>query len=64
MRLDFGSEVMQQGLDLTPVDVGADRIVKDRAQQAFVLVAHANRLPAGGGSWTELTARVATRDAG
>ncbi len=39
-RLDGCAEMMQQGLDLAPVDVGADRVVKDRPQQVRVLVAH------------------------
>lgn len=38
-RLDRCAEMIQQRLDLTPVNVGADRIVKDRPQQILVLVA-------------------------
>ena len=63
-RLDICRQVMQQGLYLAPVDIGVDRIVEDRAQQALVLVAHADRLPPGAGSDRKLTARAATRDAG
>jgi hypothetical protein len=35
-----GPEVMQQGLDLAPVEVAADRIVEDCQQDVAVLVAH------------------------
>jgi hypothetical protein len=31
---------MQQGFDFAPVDVAADRIMEDGAQQAAMLVAH------------------------
>jgi hypothetical protein len=34
------AEVAQQRLDLAPLDVAADRIVKDGAEQVFVFVAH------------------------
>lgn len=46
-RLDRRAEMIEQRLDLTPVNVGADRIVKDRAQQILVLVAQGLRPAAG-----------------
>ena len=39
-RLDAGAEVIEQRLDLAPVDVPADRVVEDRAEQVLVLVTH------------------------
>src|SRR5438128_10112215 len=39
-RLDVGAEMAQQRLDLAPLDVGADGIVEDVADQVVVLVAH------------------------
>ncbi len=38
-RLDRGAEVIQQGFNLAPVDVAAQRILEDRAQQILVLMA-------------------------
>jgi hypothetical protein len=38
--LDGGTDVIQQRLDLAPVDVAADGIVKDRPEQLLVLVTH------------------------
>jgi hypothetical protein len=39
-RLGVRAEMLQQRLDLAPVNVGVDRIVKDLAQQVGVFVAH------------------------
>jgi len=36
-----GAQMMQQRFDFTPVDVAANRVMEDRADQVFVLVAHA-----------------------
>jgi len=38
-RFGTRAQVMQQGLDLAPVDIGTDRILEDRPQQGTV-VAH------------------------
>lgn len=38
--LNCGAEVVQQGLDLAPVDVAAERSLKDCAEQGQMLVAH------------------------
>ena len=38
--LDVRPDVVQQRLNLAPVDVRADRVVEDRSQQVLVLVAH------------------------
>src|SRR5215831_3202403 len=43
-RLDRCTEMTQQRLDLPPLQVPADRIVKDRADQVVVLVAHRRNL--------------------
>jgi hypothetical protein len=37
--LDVGTEMPQQRLDFPPMDVAADGIVKQRAEQVFLLVA-------------------------
>ena len=48
-RLDRGAEMTQQRFDLAPLDVPADGIVEDRADQVFVLVAHrGGRVPPAG----------------
>src|SRR5437899_9979295 len=39
-RFDLGAEMAQQRLDLAPLDVGADGIVEDVADQVVVLVTH------------------------
>ena len=39
--LHAGAQMMQQGFDFTPVNVAADRVLEDRADQVYVLVAHA-----------------------
>jgi len=36
-----GAQMVQQGFDFTPVNVAADRVLEDRADQVYVLVAHA-----------------------
>jgi len=38
--LDGSAEMMEQRLDLAPVDVRVDRVVEDRAKQVLVLVTH------------------------
>jgi hypothetical protein len=37
---DLGAEMMEQGFDFAPVNVGARRILKDAAHQVCMLVAH------------------------
>jgi hypothetical protein len=37
---DFGTQMMKQGFDFAPVDVGAQGVLKDAAHQVRVLVAH------------------------
>lgn len=39
-RNNFGAQMIQQGFDFAPVDVVADRIMEDGAQQVAVFVAH------------------------
>ena len=39
-RLGRRAEVVQQRLDFAPLDVSADRILKDRAEEIFVFAAH------------------------
>jgi hypothetical protein len=39
-RIDFGAEVMEQGFDFAPVNVGTQRVLKDAAHQVGMLVAH------------------------
>jgi hypothetical protein len=39
-RLDRGTEVMQQRLDLTPVDIAVQWILENRVQETPVFVAH------------------------
>lgn len=38
--VDFSAQMMQQGLDFPPVDVGAGRILKKTMQQVQMFVAH------------------------
>ena len=40
-RHDRGAQVMQQRLDLPPMNIAARRLAEDRSYQLFVLVAHA-----------------------
>src|SRR5688500_4359853 len=42
-RFDARSEMVEQRLDLAPVDVSADRVVEDRATKVLVLVAHGTK---------------------
>ncbi len=42
-RLEARAQVVQQRLDFAPLDVAADGVVEDRAEQVFVLVAHVCR---------------------
>lgn len=37
---DFGPEMVEQGFDLPPVNVGRGRILEDAAHQVSVLVTH------------------------
>ena len=39
-RLCRGAEVVQQRFDFAPLDITADRILKDRAEEIFVFAAH------------------------
>lgn len=42
-RIDRGAKMIQERLDLAPMNVGADGIVKDTAQQVGMLVTHLAR---------------------
>ena len=39
-RLDVGTQMVEQGFDLAPVDVGRRRVLEDAAHQVGVLVTH------------------------
>ena len=39
-RIDFGAEVMEQGFNFAPVNIGTQRVLKDAAHQVGMLVAH------------------------
>jgi hypothetical protein len=39
-RVDLGAKVMQEGFNVAPMDVAADRILENAVQQMFVFMAH------------------------
>lgn len=39
-RLDAGTQMLQQRLDVAPVNISADRFLQNGSQNTFVLVAH------------------------
>ena len=42
---DSGAEVAQEGLDIAPVDIGAEGLLEDGLEQAFVSVTHHGTVP-------------------
>lgn len=55
-RLGRRAKMVQQRFDLAPLDVSADRILKDRAEEIFVFAAHRWLLSEGRGE--ELSVRL------
>ena len=42
---DSGAEVAQEGLDIAPVDIGAEGLLEDGLEQAVVIVTHRDMTP-------------------